>query len=580
VHTLTLPLIDRFYGPGAYPSLFPFPGCVAPNPQQAVQAPGLLNCSALGVVVQSCQAAGKKVLLSLKADGLGTVGGNSEFGDPNGGKEPFGPRFGSKGLEKRQEFPKLHLPGINLGHGPVVASSTQSSSVAAIQPRPLASLVPDLLSGLKLPFFNGQAPQAGTTPVKSSSAATTSTKSSSAATTTVKSTLVSVFVPRPLESLVPDVLSALKVPEVLSALKIPEISLNVINPTPIAISEPRPLVSLVPDVLSALKVPEVLSALKVPELSLDLNLPTPASIPEPRPLESLVPDVLSALKVPEVLSALKVPEVSLDINLPTPASIPEPRPLASLVPDVLSALNVPEGVSNKTNSTPIVVVAPIPLNSVVPDLLSALKLDDPKAATNPNKTTPIVVVEPRPLTSLIPDVLSALHLYNPKADVPEFPNLFDKSHSPSALALTLFSLFGEGHTERADLRPLGPDVPSGASPISLKGVDWINPILTALQRPLGEEVVVDGFDIQLPAEWKGTYQDERFKALVKRLKVLQNEAWTRSGQVKGGSADLGADGKSVVYFGWVGGPLKVRSAGLKVHADIKREGWREWNGEN
>lgn len=200
--------------------------------------------------------------------------------------------------------------------------------------------------------------------------------------------------------------------------------------------------------------------------------------------------------------------------------------------------------------------------------------DEPTPITLPDSADPIVVVEPNPI---IPTTTAT------RGDLPNlptgsnFPNLFDESHPPSAFALTLFSLFGEGHTERADLRPLGPDVPSGASPPALNGTDWVNPILTALQRPLGEEVVVDGFDVQVPAEWKGHYQDQKFKALVRRLKELHQEAWQESGGVVGGPADLGTDGKGVVYEGYIGGSLKVRSVGLEVRADLKRVGWVEWN---
>lgn len=157
-----------------------------------------------------------------------------------------------------------------------------------------------------------------------------------------------------------------------------------------------------------------------------------------------------------------------------------------------------------------------------------------------------------------------------------FPNHFDESHPSSSFALTLFSLFGEGHTEHADLRPLGPDVPSGASPPVLNGTNWVKPILTALQRPLGEEVVVDGFDVQIPAEWKGTYQDKRFEEVVARLKSLHDEAWFGSGGVVVGPADMGADGKGVVYQAHIGGALKVRSPVLTVVADVKKEGWVDW----
>ncbi|KAF3049574.1 hypothetical protein E8E11_007132 [Didymella keratinophila] len=124
------------------------------------------------------------------------------------------------------------------------------------------------------------------------------------------------------------------------------------------------------------------------------------------------------------------------------------------------------------------------------------------------------------------------------ADGVFFPNLFDSRHVPSAFALTLFSLFGEGRTERADLRPLGPDTTSG------NGIDW-------LTRPLGEEVVVDGFDVQVPAEWRGTPQESQFDALVTRLGELNDEAWTESGAKQGGPDDLGVDGKGVVFQGWL-----------------------------
>lgn len=110
-----------------------------------------------------------------------------------------------------------------------------------------------------------------------------------------------------------------------------------------------------------------------------------------------------------------------------------------------------------------------------------------------------------------------------------FPNLFDDRHRPSALALTLFSLFGAGKTERADLRPLGPLTNTTAIP-------WPT-------RPLGEEVVLDGFDVQLPRAWQGTYQDEQFDALAERLGELEDEAWAAGG-------DMGAEGRGVVLRGW------------------------------
>ncbi|KAF2112102.1 hypothetical protein BDV96DRAFT_602555 [Lophiotrema nucula] len=122
------------------------------------------------------------------------------------------------------------------------------------------------------------------------------------------------------------------------------------------------------------------------------------------------------------------------------------------------------------------------------------------------------------------------------------PNLFDESHPPSALALTLFSLFGEGHTERADLRPLGDEDAYVADP----DINWF-------AKPLGEEVVVDGFDVQVPSEWKGTYQGERFGEFTGRLRELVDEAWKETGGdgADGGPVDLGSDGEAVVLSGFV-----------------------------
>jgi hypothetical protein len=63
--------------------------------------------------------------------------------------------------------------------------------------------------------------------------------------------------------------------------------------------------------------------------------------------------------------------------------------------------------------------------------------------------------------------------------------------------------------------------------------------------------VVDGFDVQVPADWKGTYQEGLFNDLVTRLGELNDEAWTESGAKKGGPNDLGVDGKGVVFQGWL-----------------------------
>jgi hypothetical protein len=333
IHTLTLPLIRNFYGPASYPALKAFPGCSAPNARQQIQAPGLLNCSALGVEIQHCQTLGKRVLLSVKGSSVSSVGGNTAFGDPRVKSDVLGQTFGD-GKQKRDEETGDPLPVFNItsakppykplvmGHGPVI--------------------------------FNG-------------------------------------------------------------------------------------------------------------------SLPKSSSVAMPTPID-----------------------------------------------------------------------------------------------------TPVVVVQVNPLPS------STSPTSAPASTSTFFPNLFDPRHPPTSFALTLFSLFSEGHTERSDLRPLGPEPPSDASPPVLNGTNWITPAFN-LERPLGEEVVVDGFDVQLPAEWKGSYQDGQFKDFVRRMKEYIDEAWMESGGVVGGPNDLGADGKGSVYSGYVGGALKTRSLGLKVTADLKRVGWYEWD---
>jgi hypothetical protein len=119
----------------------------------------------------------------------------------------------------------------------------------------------------------------------------------------------------------------------------------------------------------------------------------------------------------------------------------------------------------------------------------------------------------------------------------QHPDLFDPTHLPKSFALTLSSLFGETKTERADLRPLGPD------PLA--------PGINGITRPLGEEVVVDGFDVQIPREWKGTVQGGLFEDFVQRLRELNDESWADSGATKGGKNDLGVDGKGIVLVGWL-----------------------------
>jgi hypothetical protein len=86
--------------------------------------------------------------------------------------------------------------------------------------------------------------------------------------------------------------------------------------------------------------------------------------------------------------------------------------------------------------------------------------------------------------------------------------------------------------------------------------------------------VLDGYDIQVPVHWKGTYQDAQFKALVVRLRELNREARAQGGGVEGAPGDLGSDGPSAVYFRWVGEVLKAREAGFT----FRSEGWFEWDG--
>ena len=55
--------------------------------------------------------------------------------------------------------------------------------------------------------------------------------------------------------------------------------------------------------------------------------------------------------------------------------------------------------------------------------------------------------------------------------------------------------------------------------------------------------MLDGFDVQLPRAWQGTYQDMQFDALAERLGELEDEAWMAGG-------DLGAEKRGVVLRGW------------------------------
>ncbi|KAF2638432.1 hypothetical protein P280DRAFT_551538 [Massarina eburnea CBS 473.64] len=103
IHTITLPLLSRFYGPNAYPSLTTYPGCAAPNARQAQQAPGLLNCSQLGAEVARCQKEGRRVLLGVEFDGAGAVNGNLLFGSAEG----------------RLPVPVVGLPGVGGARAPL-----------------------------------------------------------------------------------------------------------------------------------------------------------------------------------------------------------------------------------------------------------------------------------------------------------------------------------------------------------------------------------------------------------------------------------------------------------------------------
>lgn len=95
-----------------------------------------------------------------------------------------------------------------------------------------------------------------------------------------------------------------------------------------------------------------------------------------------------------------------------------------------------------------------------------------------------------------------------------------------------------------------------------------------IERPLGEEVVVDGFDVQLPVQWKGKYQDTKFRNLVARLRELNSDAFKESGGIESGPGDLGADGESIVFFGFTGQLRKAREA------LASKVGWVEWDGSS
>ncbi|KAH7344266.1 hypothetical protein BKA66DRAFT_506583, partial [Pyrenochaeta sp. MPI-SDFR-AT-0127] len=464
IRVITLPILNRFYGPSGYPSLFSFPGCLEPNSRQAVQAPGLLNCTALGAEVQRCQASGRKVLLSIKADNLGAVGGNAEFGDPGSPVEPFGPYFAEdsddemEGEEKRKKrqivIPRLSLtipiprPPFSIPPRPISIPpiSIPRLSITPSKPAVVVS------TPTALPVFPPISPPSLAVPLSSSSPLVSST------TTLLSSSLAGLSTP----IILPTVLSS-------SSILVPSSSVSLFSP------------SVVLDSSSTSQSPSSISLFTSIISIPDTPLPTPS------------------------FSETTQPEV-------TETTVGTEQPIETVQP--------------VTTESPVPVIAPFPTNEQPP--------------------------------------------------TPPFPNLFNENHPPSAFALTLFSLFGEGHTERADLRPLGPDVGTPSVPLSLNGSNWVNPatsILRTLSRPLGEEVIVDGYDVQLPVQWKGSYQDDKFRQLVARLRELNREAWRESGGIEGGPGDLGADGRGVVYFGWIGELLKAREA------REDRAGWVEWDGQ-
>ncbi|KAF2846926.1 hypothetical protein T440DRAFT_404657 [Plenodomus tracheiphilus IPT5] len=450
IKVITLPLISRFYGPSGYPTLQAFPGCTVPNDRQAFQAPGLLNCSALGAEVQRCQSSGRKVLLSVKADGLEAVGGNADFGDPSVDPNPFGPVFADGGpvgatydnvgvgsgdddLEKRQVDINININFPSLGHGPY-RPHRPTGSWFHYPHRPDHTDGPD--------HTDRPAPP-----------------------------------PRPDESETPS----------------------------------RPHRPSFPDV------------------------PFPTLLPPGMASMSTISDDFPAF---EATTPINVASAS-DSVTSTPSSEEFTTTSATIAPS--SEAFVPSSATSVPGSA-----------SFTPNSANATSIS----------ATPIPL--PSPISVSFPDPTP-------------FPNLFNANHPPTAFALTLFSLFGEGHTERADLRPLGPDVGGPAAPSVFDGTNWVTPptsVVPILERPLGEEVVVDGFDVQLPVEWKGKYQDTMFRNFVTRLRELNRDAWKQTGGIEGGPSDLGADGKAVVYFGWVGELLKRREAA------VNKAGWIEWDGSS
>ncbi|KAH9863630.1 hypothetical protein J1614_009562 [Plenodomus biglobosus] len=531
IKVITLPLISRFYGPSGYPSLEQFPGCTVPNDRQAFQAPGLLNCSALGAEVQRCQASGRKVLLSIKADGLEAVGGNSNFGDPNFDPNPFGPVYVDGGpagatydnigndeadddLEKRQVEVNIsfNFPGSDNGlhrlNGPTSTKSKHphrpdNTNRPAPPPRPDETGQPPRPH--RPSFSDVPFPTLPATGLTSKSMATPA---------------VSVNFPV-FETTIPVVIAP------ASDLSSSTLASEDSTPSPATlISESEIFIPAPAD-----STADPTSATPISEFAVFIPITAAFTVDlsaAPLESESAIVTPVSADSTPEPNSATLISDSAIftrisETSAPDPSSI-FPGP-SSIFPDPSSIFPDP--------------------SSIFPD---------------PSSIFP----DPSSIFSAIPEPTP-------------FPNLFSESHPATALALTLFSLFGEGHTERADLRPLGPDVGGPAAPSVFNGTNWVTPstsIVPLLERPLGEEVVIDGFDVQVPVEWKGRYQDTKFRNFVARLRELNRDAWKQSGGIEGGPGDLGADGKAVVYFGWVGEFLKRSEAG------VSKVGWIEWDGSS
>ncbi|KAH7079862.1 hypothetical protein BKA63DRAFT_550591 [Paraphoma chrysanthemicola] len=315
IRVITLPLIDRFYGPAGYPSLLPFPGCTEPNARQAIQAPGLLNCSALGAEVQRCQSRGKKVLLSVKGDGLDAVSGNAGFGTPGAPAQPFGAYFGANGLDKRQKD-KVKTVGKPSG----VATKAASPTPKPGRPKPQVGVPED---------FPGSAPV--TSVVSEPADATSALPTSSAVGDVILDPLLGepVELPGagPAESALTAVIGVPVVSPTESAR--PEIFVDpIIDPAtgqPLIIGAPVPIESSIPEpIFDPLLVVPGETATPEPFFSLEsppsaILLPAPSA---PR-LELPTPFLLEPLETPS-------PE-PIDVSAPASVETPIAEPSDALI---------------------------------------------------------------------------------------------------------------------------------------------------------------------------------------------------------------------------------------------------------